>query len=240
MSITKNTEMLSRLMDGEWQDLDPADSVRDVYDDDALRETWSRYHLIRDVIRNEELNIDRSLSARISAAIDDEPAFTNVASIGQRHQSASVSESGISDTQGSDAQLDDNAAVSQRGDKRTWYTGAAIAACMALATVVGLNVYQGAPGNGPANQTVAGVGADSSILIPDASLPQVELVSNKGTYWVTPDAKRNREAEERLNMFLSQHIENSPTASRMGMIPYSRLVGYDAAPQETAPAQSPQ
>ena len=66
-------------------------------------------------------------------------------------------------------------------------------------------------------------------------LPRVDLVANvggaagrSGSYWVAGDSGVRRGASEaRLNAFLSQHIESSPTAAQQGMLPYSRLVGYD-------------
>lgn len=57
---------------------------------------------------------------------------------------------------------------------------------------------------------------------------QIEYVSNTSTYWVNPSKERSSVTEKRLNMFLSKHIENSPTADMGGMLPYSRLAGYDA------------
>lgn len=210
-------ETLSQLMDGEWQDLDAAQSVEATCADDELKSTWSRYHLIRDVIRNDDISIDTSLTARISQAIEDEPTYSNVSAISG---SAPVT------------QLDskeEKLSVRQPSAWKAGFSGAAIAACMALATVVGLNVWQSEPHSGVAVQTVASMPA---VAVPGVVLPEVEYVSNKGTFWVTPTAKRNAEAERRLNMMLSAHIERSPTAERSGMLPYSRLVGYDSVTAE--------
>ena len=67
--------------------------------------------------------------------------------------------------------------------------------------------------------------------MPGAPLPNVELVANtasSGAYWSDAGSRERRaDSEARLNMFLSQHIESSPTGERQGMLPYSRLVGYD-------------
>ncbi len=237
----KDPEMLSRLMDGEWQKLDPAVSIKNICDDEELKATWSRYHLMRDVIRNEDVSIDTDLSARISAAIDDEPVYTNVATIGDYARpavSADSSDSELDDAFDEADAIEENVAPQAQSHNHNgmWYSGAALAACMALATVVGLNLFQTAPeGAGPVS--VAGLdGSNNPDLsgagLPGVVLPEVELVSNKGTYWVTPDAERDHKAEQRLNRLLSQHIENSPTAGRLGMLPYSRLVGYDAVTPE--------
>ena len=58
----------------------------------------------------------------------------------------------------------------------------------------------------------------------------IEYVSNSTTFWVRDDNHRNPEMESRLNRFLSQHMENSPTARMGGILPYARIVGYDAQP----------
>ncbi len=215
MTTPKN-ETLSQLMDGEWQDIDAASSVENACADDELKAKWSRYHLIRDVMRNEAVTVDTPLSLRISAAIEDEPTYSNVAVLNtdNKRQAPSAEKP-----------------ASQPSMLKLGAGGFALAACVALATVVGLNVWQGAPGNNASTvQSVAGTTAGQQTL--GVVLPEVEFVSNKGTYWVTPSAQRSSAAEQRLNMLLSEHIENSPTADRQGMLPYSRLVGYDSIPAQ--------
>lgn len=226
-------EILSRLMDGEWQDLDPAGSVKMACADDELKATWSRYHLVRDLIRNDSITVDTSLSASISQAIENEPAYTNVSAIGGAgsipvNTNPEAIDVGTDSLPGTESE--GSAARSQRKSDywRTGLSGAALAACVALATVIGLNLWQGAPNSG------AGVGAQSiaTTTVPGLVLPELEYVSNRGTYWVTPEAKRSADTEKRLNMLLSTHIESSPTAERTGMLPYSRLVGYDSVTSE--------
>lgn len=211
-------ETLSQLMDGEWQDLDQAQSVKNACSDEALKATWSRYHLVRDVIRNESISVDTSLSSRISQAIADEPTYSNVSAIGTAHRDANQHSEDVIE-ESVDAQP-----VAKSGAWKTGMGGLALAACVALATVIGLNVWQGAPDSGSNVQTIANVPAN----LPGIVLPEVEYVSNRGTYWVNPEVKRSANAEKRLNALLSAHIESSPTAERTGMLPYSRLVGYDS------------
>lgn len=226
-------ETLSQLMDGEWQDLNAAQSVEAACADDALKSTWSRYHLIRDVIRNDEIRIDSSLTSRISQAIEDEPTYSNVSAIGARSElSESDSIASAASTNASVTTLDTNKRDTNKRNSSHWragFGGAAIAASVALATVVGLNVWNGAPESGTNTQTIA---STPTVAAPGLVLPEVEFVSNKGTYWATPEAKRSAAAEQRLNTMLSAHIERSPTAERSGMLPYSRLVGYDSVTSE--------
>ena len=58
----------------------------------------------------------------------------------------------------------------------------------------------------------------------------METVGNSGSYWVSGtagEAGRRSAGEERLNGFLMQHLESGAGTSREGLLPYSRLVGYD-------------
>ena len=225
-------QTLSRLMDGEWADLNPAESVVDLCKNDALKSKWERYHLIRDVMRNEPVEVDSALSLRISAAIADEPSYSNVTALS----------GGMSSAETSVAQTEST--VTPIGVMPKWRTslvGLGIAASVAMVTVVGMNQLQ--VGNQSAQVAAATDNVPASVVtaeeafsqqVPGAPLPQVEFVANTGAFWVSPDSTKRVEAEEKLNMFLSQHIENSPTTVREGMLPYSRLVGYD----EAVPAQS--
>ena len=227
-------ETLSQLMDGEWHELDAAQCVKAACSDQAQKETWARYHIVRDVIRNDGIRVDGALTARIHDAIADEPSYSNVSSI---HGDTS-----LNDTPNR-IQAEQVASAPKGGNKTqarwgTAFGGFAIAASVALATVVGLNLWQGAPDGGQNRSALvaSATGADNNAqaissvqsVVPGVAVPQLEFVSNRGTYWVTPEAKRSPAMEKRLNSFLSQHIENSPTAERSGMLPYSRLVGYDS------------
>ena len=228
-------QTLSRLMDGEWADLNPAESVVGLCKNDALKAKWERYHLIRDVMRNEPVEVDSALSLRISAAIADEPSYSNVTALS----------GGMSSAETSVAQTEST--VTPIGVMPKWRTslvGLGIAASVAMVTVVGMNQLQ--VGNQEGNQSAQVAAATDNVpasvvtaeeafsqQVPGAPLPQVEFVANTGAFWVSPDSTKRVEAEEKLNMFLSQHIENSPTTVREGMLPYSRLVGYD----EAVPAQ---
>ena len=218
----EDQQTLSRLMDGEWADLVPSECVVGLCKDDALKAKWERYHLIRDVMRDEPVDISSTLSQRISAAIADEPSYSNVTSL-----------SGTTPTARSES------AVSSIGTMPKWRTGLVglgIAASVAMVTIVGMNQLQegrqpaqvAAVAQNDASTTVTAEDAFSQ-QVPGAPLPQVEFVANTGAFWVSPESTKRVAAEDKLNMFLSQHIENSPTTVREGMLPYSRLVGYDEA-----------
>ena len=222
-------ETLSQLMDGEWQDIDSQARITELCSDSELKATWARYHLIRDVMKNESVKVDTDIASRVWAALEDEPAHTNVRSIGVdigADQQATTSSNRGTGTSGFNTAADARQPTQTRWLSRSAFGGLAVAASVALATVFGLNVMLA--DSGDQAQIVAALpAAPNSPTIPGQVLPQIELVANRGTYWVNSSSGRNANKEERLNMFLSQHIEYSPTTSHQGMLPYSRLVGYD-------------
>jgi negative regulator of sigma E activity len=256
-------------MDGEWHQLSPAESVAKLCGDEALRTRWMRYHLIRDVLKNEPVQVNTSLAARISDAISSEEDYSNVTQFtagqshkgkdgGQQHAGQAAGDQAMSVGDGeSDARsLTDIDQTSHKKTSKikTGIAGFAIAASVALVTVVGLNTFRQSVPVGVTSvagvadvvsaQTVAAVEGDVALpaTVADAAftqhsnttLPVVEFVSNTspGSYWSSPDSTVRSIDEKRLNMLLSQHIENSPTSGREGLLPYSRLVGYKSTDQE--------
>lgn len=249
-------EQLSQLMDGEWDGLNPSQCVAAIGKDEQLRSKWSRYHLIRDCMKSEPVHVNNQLLANISAAIADEPAYSNITPFAASSDVADVNQNRELDDQLSE---DSEGVVSDMAETVTpfvakatpatatkpatkstfWGTGLkgfAVAASVAAVTVVGMNVWQGqsvtatnsAGASIAVNTAVSSDAIDAfSQQVNGAPLPQVEFVSNTGAYWVSPQTAERVSDEERLNMFLSQHLENSPTASRKGLLSYSRLVGYD-------------
>jgi len=148
---------------------------------------------------------------------------------------------------------DQNTGSTSGGGWRRAVSGLAVAASVALFALVGLNLWQGNQSGDPLVASVgltpstSGGGASSEILgvqPPGVRLMenggQIEFVSNTGTYWVSSgDTELSPANESRLNMYLSQHLEASPTAGVQGLLPYSRLAGYDSADarQQSEPAE---
>lgn len=242
----KNNEVISSLMDGEWGDLDASASLADVCASKEQQEVWARYHLARDAMRGESVEGSFSIASAVSAAIADEPVYTNVTAIGARAEDSfmtggtAAAESSAETVPNSDQNFDRR--QTKPGGFR-WGLGAAglgIAASAALATFIGLNHLGLAK---PSNATGGLVAGTQTLVAPGAPSGQagfdfsdrqapVDLVSNRGSFWVGESGQRV-EAESRLNMLLSDHIENSPVSDWSGMLPYSRLVGYD----ESVPAE---
>ncbi|MFK7890338.1 MAG: sigma-E factor negative regulatory protein [Granulosicoccus sp.] len=265
-----NDQKLSQLMDGEWQDLNPSDCVAALCADDALHAKWARYHIIRDVLKNEPVKANPALSASICQAIQDEPtysnitAFTGVASADK--SSSPVTEPAIDQPTSSGLRAAAASSVATANGQpqgnpswvNTGVAGFAVAASVALVTVVGLNLTQDQQQDRSSvlTQTFvaaedAGVttvatapsvvnagsiavspppprtGVNTYVEVNQTGLPEVEFVANTGSFWMSPESFTRVSDEKRLNMMLSHHIENSPTAGREGLLPYSRLIGYE-------------
>jgi len=229
-------EVLSRLMDGEWQDLDPSRCVADVCASEQQQQVWARYHLARDAMRGEGVVVSGSIADRVSAALADEPSYSNVTSLPAAHNDIDAAA-----TPNSSTTTANNAKRGVLGSR--WGIGAAgfaIAASAAMATVVGIDYWRVGNVNNPANAVVAAspsiprtandarLEAQPAVVVgPGTTAPQVDLVSNRGSYWVTGENGQRSGTEKRLNQLLSDHIEHSPVGDWRGMMPYSRLVGYD-------------
>lgn len=224
----KNRETISSLVDGEWGELDVSRILAEVCESEEQKQLWARYHLARDGMRSESIDETFSIASRVSAAIADEPSYSNVTSIG-----ASDSAAHAEPVQADSHQASGNGLASRTARSR-WGLGAAglgIAASAALATVVGLDYWQTQSWSSPSPALVADVAPAAVQNLPAVAgqSPQVQLVSNQGVYWSSGQDGQRASAEQRLNQLLGDHIEYSPGGDWNGMLPYSRLVGYDSA-----------
>jgi len=88
MNISKE-EQLSAYMDDELG-ADSADRLfRSMQEDDALREKWARYHLVRDIVKREtSANLTHNLAERVSMVIDNEPVILAPRQLGRKPVSA--------------------------------------------------------------------------------------------------------------------------------------------------------
>jgi len=228
-------ENISHIMDNEWDEATETGSVdelvRAVTGSDETAQKWARYHLIRDVMQNEYTPVLGSdFASKVSSAIDAEPAIVAFPA-SARGAASAAQESGSAATSINKARPSSDSR-SAPGWKRT-ATGFAIAASVAVVSVVGLNLWSGED-----TQTPSNVAQAPQVPGLTVGAQNLELVANRGTYWV--DKSRNSlspKNQEKLNMFLSRHIENAPTA-HSGMFPYSRLVGYDRVVVKPANGQA--
>lgn len=244
-------QMLSQLMDGEWYELNPSDCVAAMCDDEELRAKWARYHMIRDAMHNEPMRADQSLVSRICDAIDDEPAYSNISSLSSAALPASQTRLGQSVATESPAIISESepgnsarvpaATVKRPSWVNTGVAGFALAASVALVTVVSMNLVNPQSSSDVSALAVAD-SVENNTAVADSGeldqlggfesgdksvLPTVDFVSNAGSFWSSPASSERVLDEVRLNKMLSQHLEQAPTSAREGLLPYSRILGYE-------------
>jgi len=207
-------QQLSDLMDSELEAVDQEAVFASLENDTDAQGYWQRMHLARDVMRREYTPglLDTDFASRVSAAIDDEPVPQ------------------------ADARVVHGAFGESKPARQTrWMrplAGFAVAATVAAVSVLGLRSLQPIE---PVGTQVAAT-AEAPLVIEGSGrqtpvLPLGEAirpVNNTGTYWTLNDQRvTNTELESRLNSFLSDHIEFATVRNVGGMLPYSRLAGYD-------------
>ncbi len=70
----RSNESVSALMDGEVADFELRRTLDRIESEPELSEAWQRYHLIRSVMRNEEVSeLDLDISANVMSALELEP-----------------------------------------------------------------------------------------------------------------------------------------------------------------------
>ena len=200
-------ETLSALIDGEVDNV--ADVLKQVSADPELKAQWAAYYRAKAAMQGEYTpGVDAGFADRVSAAINDEPAIL----------APRVS------------------TPSQPVTANRWQrpvVGLAIAATVAAISIIGLNNFS-TSSHAPASDTVADAGQTlpttiSPITQPGADVRRVSLSTDPGTYWNLQQAEKKRDPklEARLNMYLADHMEYANSGKVQGMLPYSRLVGYD-------------
>ncbi len=76
MMTDKIDEQMSSLMDDELAPSEQPLLLRRLCGDDALKQRWERFHLIRDALHHElPIGVDRGLADRISLALESEPGL---------------------------------------------------------------------------------------------------------------------------------------------------------------------
>lgn len=167
-------EKLSLLMDGEWRGLSTERSVAAICSDQALRDKWARYHIIRDSMNGEPVRTDNDLASSISMAIADEPTYSNVCAFnadeaGGDQNASSLVSSELVDQNSSAQRIDfvgtqqktpSNAEHNSNAETPSWLNtgliGLSLAASVAMITVVGLNMSE-EQGGSPFSSSVASV-----------------------------------------------------------------------------------
>lgn len=205
MSDEALRESLSALVDGELTGAKAARVLDCVVRDPELREQWRRHHLISAVLSGHAAaprHADQ-LAARVAAALATAPA--------------------------------PRATRQTQRYRRPWLPAALTASLAAIAVVAGLSVTgerREAPSLPPdratgavPDQSIAGTMGGGGVAAPSARISSVSTDPAERTRMTWNDARP--EVEARLNAYLLNHNEYLAGGVR-GMLPYARVVGYDA------------
>jgi len=196
MSMNKQiNESLSALMDGEDNDKERERLLNLMADagQTELKDRWGRYHLISEGMQGDVPLLKANFADEVRQAIDNEPVV-----LSPRSLKSTVT-------------------------RDRWLKGVAgfaIAASVALVSIVGLRSLQNESGS---------VDSQMALQSPPTMLLQprqdVRLVTAplQGTRW---NVHRST-VEKRLNGYLATHTEHTVLGEVQGVVPYSRLVGYD-------------
>ncbi len=205
---------VSALIDGESDAAESAETLRKLGRDARLKAYWERQHLAREALHAElSPALDTGFAARVAAAVEAEPAI--LAPQSRPVEPVAPAASG---------------APSGSVGYRRPLAGLAIAATVAAVSIAALQLFDGGASPGVPRLAGQSAGQPAATTINVTGSSAAQLVSTPGTHWSAPSqTPRDRELEQRLNMYLSDHLEHATIGKVHGMLPYSRLVGYDTA-----------
>ncbi len=191
-------ESLSALMDGEASELEVRRLLRDSADDGELRERWRHWHVARAAMHDELQAPKLDLASRVSAALADEPALV--------------------------AQV-------------PWYARmpgrVAVAASVTLAVLAGLQFA-------PLGEQAAPQLAQQEIptlTIPGQALPGPAILAGYQPAEASTDAQpvsaetvqptQNRWYEERMPLYLHQHLQQVSASQGNAQLPQARVANFE-------------
>ena len=178
-----NNERISALVDSEAESVS---WLKAVVQDSEQQQVWNRYHLIGDAMRNElPRQLDRDLTARIAAALSDEPTIL-----------APVQKSGLS-------RLQPGVVRMLRGVGQF-----AVAASVAAVTILGVQHYNsGAAAGGIVNPTVLNTVPVGGVAAPvSINFQNPRQLTEHTAQPASSEAQAQAAAErERMAAFLRDH-----------------------------------
>ncbi len=215
-------EKISALMDGDLSATETNEAINLLCADKSLREQWQRMHLTRDIVQGESAAnfLGSDFSASVMAALENEetPVLVDDTNV---------------------VPVDFTAKQKAPKASPSWMkpvAGLAVAASVAMVSVMSLKLIQ-EPGNAGLPLVVSAEQGSNTFItettvaqLPNQPISNADFkrVNNTGTYWVVDQEKvRDSELESHLNSYLSDHIEFATMRNVGGMLPYSKLVGYD-------------
>lgn len=202
-SDIKRDEQLSALLDNALDAQQLQAFMQDLKRDPvADAETAQRYRLMGDAMRDE---VDQSsfmdISASVSRAIEREAAYSLDAVAARKPFNLGVW-------------------------LNAWFkpvTGVAVAASVAMVTLVTFNSINQSPDVGTAAQQQLALSADSSDA-PAAQLQRVnpEIARNVRLASTVDPAQKSPQQQKQLNIYMLQHSSYASQATMQGMMPYVR------------------
>lgn len=207
----KLKENMSALVDGELELRSASETIDLVLENEALRVHWSRYHMVRDVLRAKAYpDAGEELCERVRSCLADEPLhFPDRRPPGSRWRAALKPVAGV-----------------------------ALAASVAVVAVLAVRGTGLLPSEPDSASTSAPRVAASAPLVAEHTTPAVaagmpRLVQSdvparglRRLQWTTSEPT----VANRLNGYLVNHSEYLGGAMK-GMHPYARIVGYDSTGQ---------
>jgi sigma-E factor negative regulatory protein RseA len=196
-------ERLSALVDDEISGHEISGEINKLKNNQESLDIWSRYHLIGDAMRNELGQFhDPQMARLISQRLKSEPAILAPAAI-KRHS-----------------------------NKKRALTGLAIAASLtAVAVVIAPQLIN--PGSSEAPNQLASsnqlpVGNQQPVANQQPASNTIH-VAEDGTRW---ELLKKPKVESRLNDYLLNHQDLSPSSNIKGIMPYATFVSYDENKQK--------
>jgi sigma-E factor negative regulatory protein RseA len=202
-------ENMSALVDGELAHRSASETIDLLLENEVLRVRWSRYHLVRDVLRHKAYpDAGTEVSDRLRGCMADEPLH-------------------FPDRRG---------AGRWRGALKP-LAGVALAASVAVVAVLAVRSQGPLPGEADGAATPAAQIATSAPLVPAGSTAAVTPVARlvqaevpaaglRRLQWSTSEPA----VANRLNGYLVNHSEYLGGAVQ-SIHPYARIVGYDSTGQ---------
>jgi sigma-E factor negative regulatory protein RseA len=211
---TQIKESLSALMDGQADELEVRRVLKEVSENDELRDTWRRHQLAAAAMRRELPEQVVDYSSAIHAALENEEA------------------------------LGGPSAFSHVAKPLGRFAVAASVAVIALVGVQQYNKPAGTPGNTPATiASVDNVQVDFSAPqirtsaefgIPPVTARTVSATNGSQQGYsaprsviqvteVTPDKVTREQVQAYLNELMLQHTENAASNTNQGMLPFARM-----------------
>lgn len=207
----RHLEELSALMDGEASELEVRRVLGNIEKDQALCQKWTRYQLASSVLKGETHGQAQhwqsfDVSARVSAALETEPALQVVAT--KKRFSAGLVKP---------------------------FANVAVAASVSAAVILGWQTYQGAAVN-VAGPVAVNSGTVVSGGLPSAGtgfmqVSQTTSPAMRSTVTVPRQdiIRYNPDVDDQLNEYLISHSSNAAVNTASGVAPYARVVGLKPA-----------